>query len=55
MVDFSQPRTIYNQNPNGSLVVLNCYSRVQWTNNGQPSIMLRSEEGYGLLANKIYE
>nr|DAG92675.1 MAG TPA: hypothetical protein [Crassvirales sp.]DAR45893.1 MAG TPA: hypothetical protein [Bacteriophage sp.] len=31
MVDFSQPRTIYNQNPNGSLVVLNCYSRVQWT------------------------
>ena len=31
MVDFSQPRTIYNQNPNGSLVVLNYYSRVQWT------------------------
>ena len=23
--------------------------------NGQPRIMLRSEEGYGLLANKIYE
>nr|DAQ45706.1 MAG TPA: hypothetical protein [Caudoviricetes sp.] len=31
MVDFSQPRTIYNQSPNGSLAVLNCYSRVQWT------------------------
>ena len=54
MVDFSQPRTIYNQNPNGSLVVAKLLfkSTMDYTTVNH---LLVSDEGNGLPMNKRYK